>query len=374
MAGHEITVITFAQGDAVAACGGSSPRVWRLVGPPRRGPGFMQRLASAIRVVDPDVMHVHMSLVSPLALTAAVLGARHAIATVVTMHSMCGDIARGVYGLSDRCVRWSNWPLLWTTVSSASAASLAPLLSAGRPMVIPNAIDVARWSSPANTSQATEARRDLHVVSVGRLSARKDPMELLRVLRGARVRLPETVRLRASVVGDGPQRRPMERFITRHAMQEWVHLLGSRSSDSVHRLLGQGDLFVAPAAMESFGIAALEARCAGLPILARANTGVVDFVRHEREGLLARGREELIEGLVRMAADPALRTMIGRYNRSNVPWQFGWNAVLAQVQAAYSLAQVRFGATRLILASPMPVDATATPSPPQPRWGFPRRG
>ena len=49
-------------------------------------------------------------------------------------------------------------------------------------------------------------------------------------------------------------------------------------------------MFVAPANLESFGIAALEARCAGLPVLAKANSGIREFVSDEREGLLAADR------------------------------------------------------------------------------------
>ena len=66
-------------------------------------------------------------------------------------------------------------------------------------------------------------------------------------------------------------------------------------------------MFVAPADLESFGIAALEARCAGLPVVAKSSGGVREFVRDEVEGLLCDTDEDMVQALVRLALrrDPA---------------------------------------------------------------------
>ena len=92
---------------------------------------------------------------------------------------------------------------------------------------------------------------------------------------------------------------------------------------------------MAPAHKESFGIAALEARTAGLPVLAYARTGIRTFVRHEIEGLLARDDRMMVANLARIGSDDALRERIARHNRDTEPAQ-SWPHVLELTMAAYA--------------------------------------
>ena len=61
-----------------------------------------------------------------------------------------------------------------------------------------------------------------------------------------------------------------------------VTLAGRVDRDELKAIYARSDLFVAPAFLESFGIAALEARCAGLPVLAMRGTGITEFVADRR--------------------------------------------------------------------------------------------
>ena len=79
------------------------------------------------------------------------------------------------------------------------------------------------------------------------------------------------------------------------------------SVDQLRSIYRQADLFVAPAFLESFGIAALEARCAGLPVLAMRGTGITEFVADRREGLLADGDAGMTKALVEIATNTELR-------------------------------------------------------------------
>jgi glycosyltransferase involved in cell wall biosynthesis len=108
----------------------------------------------------------------------------------------------------------------------------------------------------------------------------------------------------------------------------------------VRATLAASDAFVAPARMESFGIAALEARTAGLPVLAYASTGISSFVRHEVEGLLAADDRAMVDAIARIASDDALRERIAAHNRGTEPDE-AWPHVLELVDAAYAEAQVR---------------------------------
>ncbi|MFD2349479.1 glycosyltransferase [Nonomuraea ferruginea] len=175
-------------------------------------------------------------------------------------------------------------------------------------------------------------------MAVGRLAPRKQPVGLLRILEKARARVPAAIPLRATVVGDGPARPAMERYLARHGMSGWVSLPGRYSRERIAKVLESADVFVAPAPRESFGIAALEARTAGLPVVARTQSGVADFVEHGTEGLLGRDPGAVAEAVARLCEDRGLRERITRHNRANPPAAGSWPTVLAGFDRAYAEA------------------------------------
>jgi len=146
-------------------------------------------------------------------------------------------------------------------------------------------------------------------------------------------------------VGEGAERAAMRRYLDRHAMTDWVSLPGHRPREGIRSLLARADVFLAPATLETFGIAALEARCAGVPVLARSQGGIAEFISDGREGLLAETDAEMVAGLVRLAADPELRGAIATRNRATTP-PLAWDAVLARTGEIYAQA------TDLVRASP----------------------
>ncbi|MDA1108661.1 MAG: glycosyltransferase family 4 protein, partial [Nitrospinae bacterium] len=97
------------------------------------------------------------------------------------------------------------------------------------------------------------------------------------------------------------------------------------------------DIYVQPTRWESFGIAALEARCAGLPVVAKIKGGVKGFIRHGQEGLLAKSDQELADHLVRLITDPKLRESIARHNREVVP-PLDWKEAMREHEALYRQA------------------------------------
>ncbi|NUT49667.1 MAG: glycosyltransferase family 4 protein, partial [Saccharothrix sp.] len=170
-------------------------------------------------------------------------------------------------------------------------------------------------------------RRDgaVHVVSVGRLAARKEPMALLRALREVRADVP----LRATVAGAGPEMPVLRRYVERHGLG-WVSLPGRLDRPEVGRLLAGADVFVNPASQEAFGLAALEARTAGVPVVARPGTGVADFVRDGVEGLLT---HDLAGAISRLANDREERARIAAHNRATEPTHCTWPRVLAALRS-----------------------------------------
>lgn len=333
-AGHQVEVAT-------ATAGPELPGVHRIAVPlpfdlpvhPLGG----ARITSLLAERRPDVVHVHVGAVSPFGWQGARAAGRAGLPTVVTVHSMWDPVTRGIYAALRTTFEWHRWGLVVTAVSTAAAAGVRAVAGRDVPVhVIANGLDVPRWrpSCPAGGRDGV-----VHVVAVGRLAPRKQPVSLLRMLRAARARVPDEVAMRATIVGDGPARRSMERFVAAHGLESWVSMPGRRSRDQVAEVLAGGDIFVAPAPRESFGIAALEARAAGLPVLARTEGGVGDFVRHGTEGLLAGTFDEMAAALALLCTDHALRERITVHNRTVPPTVGTWPSVLADTARCYDQAR-----------------------------------
>lgn len=333
-AGYRVDVVTAAGGVAdLSDRGGviapASPTV-RLA---HVRPRVIAAATDAVATGGYDVVHVHAGLVTPLAFAVAARVSAQGVPTTVTVHSLVSYLYPA-YRLIDLAARWTSWPVAWTAVSRLAAQPLARLLATEAPVrVLPNAVDRDWWRiDPVPRDPA-----HVLVVAVMRLTPRKRPLHLLRILRQVRRDLPRRVRLSAIILGDGSERPALERYRARHAMTDWVSLPGRYTHEQIREVFRRADLFVAPANLESFGIAALEARCAGLPVVAMARGGIREFIQHGLEGVLADHDHGMAAALTALAADPLARGRIAAHNRAVAP-AWGWSDVLALTDREYERA------------------------------------
>lgn len=339
-AGHQVEVATATRGEPLDGVHRIVARMPFDLPVHPRGVGRITRLLTAGR---PDVVHVHTGAVSPFAWMGVRAAMRAGVPVVVTVHSMWDPGTRAVYRLLRSLYAWHRWGLVATTVSNAAAIPIRSVAGGGVPVhVVSNGLDVSGWRPDIGESPDAEGRvqgrEEVHIVAVGRLAPRKHPVRLLKVLRATRAKVPAAIPLRATIIGDGPARHSMERYLAKHGMTGWVSLPGRHTREEIAKVLESADMFVAPAPLESFGIAALEARAAGLPVVARAQSGVADFVRHGQEGLLARNPADLARSLARLATDRELRETIAAHNRATEPTAGSWKAVLDGFTTAYTQA------------------------------------
>ncbi|SDH53301.1 Glycosyltransferase involved in cell wall bisynthesis [Actinokineospora alba] len=339
-AGHQVEVATATTGPDLAGVHRIAvPLPFDLPVHPLGGARITSLLAARL----PDVVHVHVGAVSPFGWQGVRAADRAGLPTVVTVHSMWDPVTRGIYAALRTTFDWHRWGLVVTAVSTAAAAGVRAVAGQDVPVhVVANGLDVPRWRP---TCPAGGGDGAVHIVAVGRLAPRKQPVPLLRLLLAARDRVPDEVAMRATIVGDGPARRSMERFAAAHGLASWVAMPGRCSRDQVAEILAGGDVFVAPAPRESFGIAALEARAAGLPIVARTESGVGDFVRHGTEGLLAGTFDDMAAALALLCTDRALRERIARHNHTVPPTVGTWPTVLADTARCYAQARHRLSDT-----------------------------
>ena len=349
-AGHDVHVITATPGtsvrrgtetlDGVVVHRATASMPAELPVHPRVNRVVRELLAEGGAAAGADAVHVHGGVVSPFAYPAARVARQLGLPTVATIHGVWGGVFSPAVRFADLVTGWTRWGVVLTAVSDAAADPIRRIVGPGVPVtLVPNGIDVERWRSPHVAGDPDEIR----LVAVMRLAPRKRALPLVSMVEEASRFLPSGRRVRLTIVGDGPVTAQVSRRIERHGLAYGtcvVDLAGRLTPDQVRATLAASDAFIAPARLESFGIAALEARTAGLPVLAYASTGIATFVHHEREGLLAADDRSMVDAIARIASDDDLRERIARHNRETEPEQ-AWPRVLELVDAAYAEARAR---------------------------------
>jgi glycosyltransferase involved in cell wall biosynthesis len=220
-------------------------------------------------------------------------------------------------------------------VSEVAAQKIRDVVGPDIPVLVtPNGVDPQLW----RVTPIPHGVDEVHAVAVMRLAPRKRAMALLGILRSARSEVPADIRLRATIVGDGPDRGRVERYIDQHELD--ITLAGRLPHEGIRDLYATADLFVQPSIKESFGLAALEARTAGIPIIARQETGITEFVHQGVEGLLADSDEHMAGAIAFLATHPDQRARMAEHNRTVEPQQV-WPRVLESVERAYEAARLR---------------------------------
>ena len=305
-------------------------------------PGLLrQRLASG----GFDVAHVHMGVLSPFAVDCTRVATDMGMPTAMTWHCMLGPF-EPVFRAAGYVRGWANRGVVMSAVSAVAAEPLQRVVgSAGIVNVLSNGIDVDLWAPSVGPVSARGSGDGVRVVSAMRLASRKRPLPLLRTMARVRELVPAATGIRLDVFGDGPDRGRLERFIAAHDMGSWVRMPGRVTRQELRERYAASDIFVAPAPLESFGIAALEARTVGLPVVGRSGSGVQEFVKDGLNGYLATDDEAMATSLARLVADDGLRESMTAYNRSTPPEQ-SWGRILDGAEAEYRRAIAVAGAAQ----------------------------
>jgi glycosyltransferase involved in cell wall biosynthesis len=114
------------------------------------------------------------------------------------------------------------------------------------------------------------------------------------------------------VAGDGPLRTELEELARKRKVEHCVHFLGHFCEPE---LLLQGcDLFLLTSVGEAFGYVLAEAMACGCPVVGSNSGSIPELVEHRETGLLATplDPQSFAEALETLAADPELRTAMGR--------------------------------------------------------------
>ena len=140
----------------------------------------------------------------------------------------------------------------------------------------------------------------LHLVTVSALRPGKridDAIRALKILRDHDA-LPT---FRYTVVGDGTEEDRFRRIAAQEQMEDVVNFVGRKSKDEVAEILLQSDILLMVSDIETFGIPAVEALAAGVPVVSTRCRGPEGFLTPACAELCdCHSVEALAEAILRM--------------------------------------------------------------------------
>ena len=262
------------------------------VAPLALAPPAVRRTLEVLDAEQPDVLHLHEPLVPGPALTALLAGS---VPVIGTFHAS-GRVPAYVW--MRPAVRASARRIGIRTAVSPEARALAERWLGGACHVLPNGVEVERFSKAGELHLPPGDAERRAILFVGRHEPRKG----LEVLLEAYRRLDRDAVL--WVAGEGPNTAALAA-----AAPPGVVWLGRISDDELARRLRAAAVFCAPSLHgESFGVVLLEAMAAGTPVVASDISGYRDVARDGKEAVLVAGGDPaaLAEGLRRVLDDSTL--------------------------------------------------------------------
>lgn len=175
--------------------------------------------------------------------------------------------------------------------------------------------------------------KDIVVITVASLSPHKGHQVLL---DAARVILKTHENIRFLIVGDGPSRNELERYVQEMGLSFKVVFAGQRKE--IVSLLRLADLFVLSSTeREGLGIALIEAMAQGLPVVGTRLGGIPEVIDEGVNGLLVEpgSSHELAAALEELIMDKALRKKLGQMGRKIYEQRFTDTKMNQHIEALY---------------------------------------
>ena len=149
--------------------------------------------------------------------------------------------------------------------------------------VIHNFVDVKRFSKkPIDAFRAVIAPNNEKIlVHASNFRKVKRVQDVVKIFAAVRKVMPAKLLM----VGDGPERPAMEDLAEELGVADDVRFLGKQ--EQMEEILVVSDLFILPSEYESFGLAALEAMAARMPVISTNAGGLPEVNIHGETGYLA---------------------------------------------------------------------------------------
>jgi L-malate glycosyltransferase len=280
-----------------------------------------------------DVLHVHYAMpFATSAFLAKQLVAPRRLPVVTTLHGT--DIT--VVGQQPAFFRMTKFSIessdRITAVSQALKDATVESLGIARPIeVIPNFVDPDVFAPRRRRTHMLAPAGARVLMHASNFRPVKNVEMVVRIFAAVHERMDA----RLVMVGDGPEKPRAEQLARALGVAKHVLFLGNQ--EVMEELLPLADVFLLPSSTESFGLVALEAMSAGVPVVASRVGGLPELIESGQTGFLEPpdSLEAHVKAVLRLLGDETLRRRFGRAGRSVARERFDVDRVVTRYRKVY---------------------------------------
>jgi phosphatidylinositol alpha-1,6-mannosyltransferase len=201
--------------------------------------------------------------------------------------------------------------------------------------VIPNGIDIERFSQPANSGRLRDRLgldgEDKVLLTLAMLKPRKGQDMVIKALSLVIEKLPNVKYL---IAGFGEDRKRLQDLVIRYGLQQHTFFTGYVPQKEILDFYDLCDVFVMPSRqdgprVEGFGIPFLEANARGKPVIGGNHGGVPEVIINNETGILVNpySVEEIAEAIIKLLSQKELARRMGEKGRQRCFRYFNWETL-----------------------------------------------
>ncbi len=354
--GHEVTVVTYRDGDAPYYENDKGVDVYRvdnyIIHPNNFIDWIMQlnfnMISKASEIINEqgkfDVIHAHDWLVT---YSAKALKESYKIPIVTTIHATESGRNSGIHDEVQRYINDSEWLLTYESTevivnSNFMKNDLQRLF--GLPYekinVIPNGINLSNFSG---VDRDYDFRRQYAmdnekiILYVGRLVYEKGIQHLIGAMPKILANYHDA---KLIICGKGGMIEELKQETRNLGIENKVYFAGYCDSKKVQKMYKCADIAVFPSTYEPFGIVALEAMLAGVPTVVSDVGGLNEIVEHGVTGMksYAGNSNSISDSVLSLLFDAKLCDNVSKNAVKKVKELYNWNKIAQDTHYVYEQA------------------------------------
>ncbi|HBC93994.1 MAG TPA: glycosyl transferase family 1 [Pelotomaculum sp.] len=289
---------------------------------------ILYRLWKVIKTYRPDILHVHQRAIL-YTLLPAVLG--KVPRRLETIHSM----AEWEGGRDTRFIRrfaYQYFGFVPVAVAKNVAASIKRVYKIKEVPVIQNGIATGKYRA---VKAAVPIDKPVSLIHVARFSPEKNHALFVKALQKVVEARPG--RIKALLVGAGPQLPSVRRMVQTCRLEKVVEFLGERQD--IAELLGYSDGLVLTSNIEGLPLVVLEAMAAGKPVIATTVGGIPEVIDNGKTGVLIppSDTDKLTDAIIDLIDHREYFTAMGLKGTAVVRERFDLSRVAEEYKNLYNI-------------------------------------
>ena len=354
--GHDVTVITYKEGNVPYFELDKGVKVYRIdnfmINPNNFIDWIMQMnfnmVAKASEIIQKegkfDVIHAHDWLVGYAAKT---LKQSFDTPIVTTIHATEAGRNSGIHDEQQRYINDTEWMLTYESTevivnSNYMKCELQRLF--GLPFekinVVHNGVNITSYSG---MDRDYDFRRryamdnEKIILFMGRLVYEKGVQHLLAAMPKVLERYHDS---KLIVVGRGGMIDELKREAASLGLGDKVYFAGYMNGKDVGKMYKAADVAVFPSTYEPFGIVALEAMLAEVPVVVSDIGGLNEIVQHKQNGMksYAGNPNSIADAILELLYDHQLCSNVTKKAKAQVRSEYNWNKIAQDTHFIYQKA------------------------------------